>query len=150
MAATVDFQSVMSELTDFQNALGRIHANLTNVKNKEILGDMLDKMSGARTEVEVEYPKAMNLIDETARTVKAESQAELAKLAEERAQREQEQATIEAAKPKAALSLPKPEAKVDPALGLKLRAELLERFGPGNDSADVGRNRIREAWQDWD
>jgi hypothetical protein len=150
MAANVDFQSVMAQLTDFQNALGKIHANLTNAKNKGILGDMLEKLQGARADVEIEYPKAMNLIDETARSVMTESQEALAKIEQKRAAFEQEKATTQAAKKQAPKLPPKPEVKVDPALGQKLRVELLQRFGPQTEHDDSAASRVREAWQDWD
>ncbi len=150
MAETLDFQSVMAELTNFQSAIGDIHTRLRSVKHKEILGDMLDKIQSARAEVEVEYPKAMNLIEDTARKVMAEAKQDLAKNEQKRAELDQKIAASKAAQPKAPKLPSKPEVKVDPALGQRLRTELLERFGPQTESNGLNPSKIREAWQDWE
>ncbi len=150
MEPPVDFQSVMAELTVFQNAIGDIHANLKNKKNKEILGDVLDRLQGARVEAEVEYPKAMDLIQSTAQQAKAEAEQALAQIDQKKAAVKQRMAEIQAAQKAAPAKPASPEAKVDPALGQKLRSELLERFGPRSDADHPGIGRIREAWQDWD
>ncbi len=150
MEAPVDFQSVMAELTVFQNAIGDIHAKLKNKKNKEILGDVLDRLKSARADTEVEYPKAMDLIQSTAQQSKAKAEQALAQIAQKKAAIEQRQAEIQAAQ-KAVPSKPAlSEAKVDPALGQKLRSELLERFGQRTGANQSEASKIREAWQDWD
>ncbi len=149
MAAAVDFQSVMAELSQFQNALGDIHASLKNQKNKEILGDVLDRIREARADVEVEYPKVMDLILSTARQCQDEAQQNLAKIADKKAQIQQKTAALAAAQ-KALPAKPElPDAKIDPVLGQKLRLDLLERFCPDETDLD-GMDRIREAWEDWE
>jgi len=149
MAEPLNFQSVMAELTNFQNAIGEIHANLRSVKHKEILGDMLDEIRSARAEVEVEFPKAINLIEDTAQKVMAEAKQELAKNEQMRAELDRKVAASKAAPQKAPVPPPKIGVKVDPALGQTLRTELLERFGLQTDANTAKFSKIREAWQDW-
>jgi hypothetical protein len=149
MPEAVDFQSVMAELTVFQNAIGKIQANLKNAKNKEILGDVLAKVQQARSEVEIEYPKAMNLIEENAKSVLAEAEQGLAQMDQKRADYDQKAAAFQAAKKQAGQLPAPPEAKIDPAMGMTLRNELLNRFGPQTLTENGSSEKIREAWQDW-
>ena len=150
MPEAIDFQSVMDELTVFQNAIGKIHANLNNAKNQEILGNVLADIQKARAEVEVEYPKTMKLIHDTARSVLTEAKEMQGELVQKRAEAEQRLASVQAAREEAAMPPLKPEVKVDPALGQMLRTELLDRFGPQGNGDGADLERIREAWQDWD
>lgn len=150
MAAPIDFQSVMAEVGNLQTAIAKIHGGLKNKKNKEILGDVLDQMTRARADVEIEYPKALAMVQETARRNLAKAQEMRANLEQQKAACEQRQAEIQAAQKKAAEAKPaKPEAKVDPALGPKLRIELLQRFSAKVDTTQSEARKIREAWQDW-
>lgn len=150
MAAPVDFPSVMAEFTVFQTALAKIHANLTNVKNKELLGDTLSRLQTARVDVEAKYPAAMSAIEEAEKEVMAKSQQHQAEVAKRQAELGQKKAVLDAAKKQGAAIPPMPEAKIDPTLGQKLRLELLQRFGLQTGDGKPGANRIREAWQDWD
>lgn len=150
MAGPVDFQTVMAEVGNFQAALGKIREHLRSAQGKEILGDMLDQIQSARANVEVEYPKAMKVIEDSARSVIADAKPRLAQQGQRRAAIAQKAAAMEAAQQKAALPPAKPEVKIDPALGQRLRTELLERFGPQTGADQVNQSKIREAWQDWD
>ena len=150
MAGPEDFQTVMAEVGNFQAALGKIREHLRSAQGKEILGDMLGKIQTARADVEVEYPKAMTVIEESARSVIANAKKRRAQQGQRQAEIAQKAAALQAAQQKAALPRPKPEVKVDPALGQRLRTELLERFAPHTGSDDSERGKIREAWQDWD
>jgi hypothetical protein len=150
MAGPEDFQSVMAELGNFQAALENVRANLRSAKGQEILGDILDQLQTARADVEVEYPKAMNVIEESARSVIATAKQRRAQQGQRRAEIAQKAAAVQAAQQKAALPPPKPEVKVDPALGQKLRLELLQRFASQTGDGNRDVDRIREAWQDWD
>lgn len=150
MAGPVDFQSVMADLGNFQAALGEIRANLRSAKGQEILGNILDQLQTTRADVEVKYPEAMNVIEESARSVIATTKQRRAQQGQRRAEIAQKAAAVQAAQQKAALPPAKPEVKVDPALGQKLRLELLRRFASQTGSGNPTVNRIREAWQDWD
>ena len=150
MKDPVDFQDVMGELTDFQNAIGEIHSGLKNAKNKEILGSVLDSLQKARADVEVEYPKAMNMIDETAQRVRKEAKERLAEMQKQKAAAQKNAEAMQAKMGQPPKRTPKSEIKVDPALGEKLRVELLERFQSSTEDLGSHASKIREAWQDWD
>lgn len=150
MAAPGDFPSVMAELTVFQTVLAKIHANLTNVKNKELLGDTLDRLQVARMDVEAKYPAAMSAIDEAVEEVRAKVTKHRAEVAKRQAEFAQKKAMMDAAMKQGGAIPAAPEAKIDPTLGQKLRSELLQRFSPQAGDGKLGANRIREAWQDWD
>ena len=150
MAPKLDFQSVMDELTVFQNALGKIHASLNNARNKEVLGAAIEDLQNARAQVEIEYPKADALLTATARKVLAEAEQAKVEAEKERAEVEQRIAASKAAQNEKLAPPPKPVAKIDPALGQTLRVDLLQRFGPQNGKDASAAGRIREAWQDWD
>ena len=149
MAAPVDFGSVMADLTVFQEAIGKIQAGLKNKTNKEILGDVLNRLQEARVEAEESFPKAMDLIVSTAQQAKAEAEQTLGQLAQTKAAVEQRTAQLQAAQGAVPAKAAPPEQPVDPALGQKLRVELLRQFGPSDTESDDS-GKIREAWQDWE
>ena len=143
MPVNLDFNSILADLTTFQQQVGKIHSELTNPKQKAALGAALQKVAEARADVEVNYPKAIKTIEESAARSQARSKAGLEKVA---ALREK----LAALKNRPPAAPPKKEPpKFDGQLGARLSSELLSRFADRAPSLPDDDGDDREIWEDW-
>ena len=154
----LDFPSIMADLTQFQNAVGKIHAQLTDPRQKQVLGEALDNIVKSRADVERLYPKTIKQIDDHANHTIHEAEATQQQIQQKRQWLEQlEQKSAQAgqaagiagaavgALPAAA---PKPAVELHPAA--QLREELLAHFGPKPTTLAGSPIKIdREIWEDW-
>lgn len=159
----LDFASIMADLTQFQHAIGRICSQLTDPRQKEVLGEALGNVAKARVDVEATYPKTIKLIDDRARQTIQEGEATLRQIREKKqwleqakqqaAQGGQTAAQVAGALP-AAAGLAAPPAIAEQAAELhpaaQLRDELLTHFLPQGAPRAASPVKIdREIWQDW-
>ncbi|MEQ8790295.1 MAG: hypothetical protein RIC55_28625 [Pirellulaceae bacterium] len=155
----IDIDAVMSDLATFQQQVGRIHSQLTNPRQKEVLGEALDRVREARAEVQRTYQPTIQQIEDSAR--RSQSQAQTLQSQAESARRELNQKAEQQKQKKekrkqrraAALKAPKtPKAPANP-LALhaapQLRDELLSRFQAKPAKPDGGETMQREIWEDW-
>lgn len=159
MPQPVNFEELMADLTKFQEIMAQIQAGLTRPKEKELLGDLLDRVQKARVEVEETYPKTAQFLNNKLQDTRTEAQAML----EDNARRSAElHARMDEAK-KQAKEVPPPRAKkapspvkpsfhLDPEKGNKLRLEMLQFLGiqAKQDGKGRGLGEDHEIWEDWD
>jgi hypothetical protein len=158
----LDFASIMADLTQFQNVIGKIHAQLTNPRQKQLLGEALDNIAESRAEVEQIYPKTIAMIDDHAKNTIREAEITQQELQQKRAWLEQLKqqlaqagqaaggavAVAGAIPAVAAAAAPQPPVELHPAG--QLREELLARFTPKASPGSALPVKIdREIWQDW-
>ena len=156
MPKVPNFDEIMADLTKFQFEIGKIHAQLTNPRHKEVLGQALASVEKARQEAHVAYPKAMATIRASAVQSKASAQETLAKVAALQAKFAAMQAGVAsvagAAVAGAAVSAKalKPTApKFDGQLGQRLSSELVARITSAKPNVDASLLDDKEIWQDW-
>ncbi len=149
MPDPMNFSALMAEVGKFQAGLSKVRAELTNPAQREILGKILSRLQTAKAEAQVTVPAALTTIKESIANTRKGIAAEQAKIPAKKAEVAELKAKLK--KPKAPAAVPpKPEVKVDPALGGKLREELLGRYGKSLGLDDEALpERIKEAWQDW-
>lgn len=158
--AKIDFDAVMSDLSKFQQEVGKIHASLTNPRQKQVLGEALQRVREARADVERTYKPTIEKIEDSAR--QSAAQAESLKAQAEQLQQESEKKAAAQRRRKEkkkqrraqALKAPKPPKVPTGPLALhaapQLREELLSRFEakPARPAAGGGKLE-REIWEDW-
>lgn len=148
----LDFASIMADLTQFQDAIGKIHSQLTNPRQREILGEALDNVAKSRADVERLYPQTIKKIEDHAKNTIREAEATQQQIQQKRQvldelkQRAGQAAGAAAAAAPAAE--PKPPVELHPAA--QLREELLSRFQPqGAPKSAAPLKFDREIWEDW-
>ena len=151
MPKAPNFDEIMADLTKFQFEIGKIHAQLTNPRHKEVLGQALANVEQARGEALVAYPQAMATIRNSAMQSQASAQETLTKVAALQAKFAAMQAGV-ASVAGAAVSAKaiKPAApKFDGQLGQRLSSELVARITDVKPNADASLLDDQEIWQDW-
>ncbi len=149
------FEEVMADLSKFQLEIGKIHAQLTNPRHKEVLGHALANIEQARVEALVAYPKAIATIRASATQSKSRSAATLAKVAELKAKFAAMQTGVAAVAGAAAgtaasaKSLKPAASKFDGQLGQRLSSELVARIADAQPQAAAALLDDKEIWQDW-
>lgn len=147
MSLQNEFTEIMTELTKFQSALGRVHTGLKSPKEKEMLGELLGKIEEARVEAQSAVPAAIQKIHEVAQDVQQRAEEHKRKLVELQKQIEERKNNP----PQPAAPPPKPEVQFDPNLGMQLSRELLQHITP--PAAAITSERptqvIKEIWEDW-
>jgi hypothetical protein len=147
MSLQTEFTEILSELTRFQSAIGRVHEGLRSQKEREILGDLLSKISQARTDAESAVPAAIQKIHEVAADIQKRAEEQKRKL--EELQKQIEQRKAKAAQPPAPPPA-KPEVQLDPNLGAQLARELMQHVAaPASAAANKPTQVIKEIWEDW-
>lgn len=155
--AVPNFEELMGDVRKFQQALGQVHSTLTSPQDKDLLGDLMNRIETARQDVEKTYPQAVDAIKKSA----TDTQANMAQAEDVRAGLEKEIRAKADENAKKAASAPKPaeprppsrppvpDLKTEDNMGAKLRGELLHRFAdipPPHLEEEVDR----DVWQDWD
>jgi hypothetical protein len=154
----LDFASIMADLTQFQNAVGRIHSQLTDPRQKEVLGEALDNVAKSRADVERIYPKTIKQIEDHAQGTIREAEATrqqiqqkqqwLEQLKQQGAQAAQAGAMAGAAASAIPAAAPQPPIELHPAA--QLRDELLSRFQPKSAAPKASPLQFdHEIWEDW-
>jgi DNA-binding protein H-NS len=147
MSLQNEFTEIMSELSKFQSALGRVHSGLKATKEKEMLGELLGKIEEARVEAQSAVPAAIQRIHEVAKDVQKRAEEHKRKLVELQKQIEERKNNP----PQPAAPPPKPEVQFDPNLGMQLSRELLQHVAPpvAATSTEKPTQVIKEIWEDW-
>jgi len=145
MPPKLDFGSIMAELEVFQREVGKIQASLKNPKQKEILGEALQRVASAKVDAEKTYPEAMKTIRE--RTEQAQARANSA--AAEAAKLKQKFEQMAQAPPVDVKPPEKEAPRFDAQLGEKLSDELMNRLRARPAGEDDGQPIDREIWEDW-
>jgi len=156
---TIDFNAVMADLSKFQQEVGKIHQQLTSPRQKEVLGEALDRVRQARAEVERTYKPTIQKIEDSAR--ESAAQAEALKAESEQLKQQYEQKVVAQREKKEkkkkrraqAMKAPKvPKVQAGP-LSLhaapQLRQELLSRFQSKPANSEPHNKPDREIWEDW-
>jgi hypothetical protein len=146
----LDYGSICGQLQGFS---GKITGMLGNVdgESRNVVSSLLNIWKQHFAEMQTAYPAAMSDIQTSisrAENLNQESNSKIAatKAAIEKAQAAQAAA---AAAKKAAPKVP-PLKPIDPALGVSLRDELLERFGVTADApGEHLPEDIHEIWEGW-
>ena len=151
------FEQMCKEFVQFREIMDRSLAKVQESPVKQEARRLAEFMDNKFAEFKQAYPKAMADIDsrlakvrESAEKVQTDAVALKAKIAEQEQQAaaaaaESATAATAAAAAAAAPTSPAP----DLALGLTLREELLDRFGPPKPVEEKGE-KSREVWEDWD
>jgi predicted nucleic acid-binding Zn-ribbon protein len=147
MSLEAEFSEILVELSKFQSAIGRVHEGLKSPKEAAILGDLLTQIDKARNEAQTAVPAAIQRISEVAKDVQQRAEEQRKKLAELQQQIEERKKNP----PQPPTAPPKPELKLEPHLGAKLAAELLQHVAPtaAITSAESSTQVIKEIWEDW-
>jgi hypothetical protein len=156
---TIDFNAVMTDLSKFQQEVGKIHQQLTSPRQKEVLGEALDRVRQARAEVERTYKPTIQKIEDSARESAAQAEALKAENEQLKQQYQQKAAAQRAKKENKkkrraqAMKAPKPPKVQAGPLSLhaapQLRQELLSRF-QSKPAQPASRSKAdREIWEDW-
>jgi hypothetical protein len=152
MLEDVDMGAILGDLGKLQNELVHAHGLLTDPRERQMVEGMMGDLKRATSEMTPAYEEAKAALEKdqaearsTAAEAKQKLQARKQKLDEKIAAKK-----AAAKPPKAPTPPPKPEVKIDPAVGQRLRTELLQRYCP-IDPEVLGRtpDDIKEAWQDW-
>ena len=142
--AQPDFNQVCDQFQQFRAIIGQALAAPGDAAVKQQLQALTTTLDKTFVELQEAYPKAQASIDDQLAGVQKSAQdtkVTLAGVKETMAAAEEQAAAAAKTVPEA------PTA--DPALGQKLREELLERFGqhdPDNQQPSPGTGEI---WQDW-
>ena len=145
-----DFASLTGQLQGFS---GHINGMLQNVDGeaREVVSSLLSVWEKNFGELQTAYPAAMNEIQSKINEVQTQNagmKSTIAAAKGEVAKAQQAQAAAAAAK-KAAPKIP-PLKPLDPALGVSLRDELLERFGVAADATGEHLpEENHEIWEGW-
>lgn len=150
-AQPVDFNALMADVQKMQQFLAKVQGGLTQPKQKEILGELLDKIDQARADAEKTYPVAVKTIRESAERTQRDV-AEMQKdVAAHRAKLAELQAAAAARPPAPKITIRRPKTRTLPPLtfepGNLLRKELLQRFAGLADRKSKADDR--EIWEDW-
>jgi polyhydroxyalkanoate synthesis regulator phasin len=146
MSLQTEFTEILGELTKFQSAIGRVHQGLRSTKEREILGDLLSKITQARSDAETAVPVAIQKIRDVAQDVQKRAEEQQKKLAELQQQIEERKKNP----PQPPAPPAKPEIQFDPNLGAKLCQELMQRVAPASSATDEKPTQvIKEIWEDW-
>ncbi len=139
------FDDFCSDFRQFRAMVGKV---LETTKD----GPLKQQLAEATKAMDERFNTALTVYPQTMASLQARKQAVIQKLQEQQAKLAamQEQAQTVTAKPKAPKgpAAPPKLAPVDPALGSRLREELLARFGKPQD--EEANPAIREVWEDWD
>jgi hypothetical protein len=135
-----DFNQVCNQFRQFRAILGQALAVPGDAGVKQQLEAVTATLDQNFAELQTAYPKALAAIEAQLADVKQSTHNTAAQLA----RLKETIAAVEA--PAAPVAAPAPP--VDPALGQKLREELLERFGR-KVSGPPAMTADREIWQDW-
>src|SRR5262245_44762871 len=136
-------------LDEFQSSMASIHASLSNPKEKEALGELLSRLQDTRKEAEKLVPQLVQDMYKENEKVKAWAEQALPEI--EKMQAELEEMTqAQPPLPESLVTPGAPELPIDPALGQKLRLELLELFGGLGKDELPERRDMGEAWRDWE
>lgn len=146
MSLATEFSEIMTELSKFQAAIGRVHQDVRSPKEREMLGELIGKISEARTQAETAVPAAISKIHEVAKDVQQRAEEHRRKLIELRQQIEERKKNP----PQPPAPPPKPEVQFDPNLGAQLCRELMQHVAPpATTAAQQGTQVIKEIWEDW-
>ena len=147
MSLEAEFSEILVELSKFQSALGRVQQGLKSPKEAEILGDLLKQINQAQSDAQTAVPAAIQRISEVAKDVQQRAEEQRKKLAELQQQIEERKKNP----PQPPTAPPKPELKLEPHLGAKLAAELMQHVAPvtANASVESSTQVIKEIWEDW-
>jgi hypothetical protein len=147
------FQDACKEFPAFRAAVVKARDLAADAGTRQQLDHLLNSLDQSYAEFQETFPRAVDEVQgrfQQARETAAQTQQTLAQAKEEIAK---QKATAKTP-PAEAASLPAPPplptmAPIDLAVGLRLRDELLKRFGglrPRRDRSDEDR----EIWQDWE
>jgi hypothetical protein len=142
--AQPDFNQVCDQFRQFRAIVGQALAAPGDAAVKQQLQGLTATLDKTFVELQEAYPQAMAAIDAKLADVQKSAQdtsATLSGLKQTMAAAEEQAAA-------AAQSVPEKPA-VDPALGQKLRDELLQRFGQHEADASTTGTGSGEIWQDW-
>ena len=62
MSLETEFSEILTELTKFRSAIGRVQAGMRSTQEREVLGDLLGQMDQARVDAESAVPEAIKRI----------------------------------------------------------------------------------------
>jgi hypothetical protein len=147
MSLLDEFSGIMQELTQFQSAIGRAASGLKDPREREMVGELLDRIEQARVDAESAVPAAIERIRSVAEDLQKRAQEHHKKLDELAKQIEERKNNPPKAPPPPA----KPEVKFDPNLGAALSAELIAHLAPPEAVAAPGEagQVIKDVWEDW-
>ena len=132
MSLENEFSELLRELSKFQTALDRVQQGLKSPKEQAILGDLLSQIDQARTDAQSAVPTAIQKIHDVAKDVQQRAEEQRKKLAELQQQIEERKK----APPPTPVKPSKPEVKLEPHLGAKLAAELMQHVKPVTAAAE--------------
>lgn len=147
MPPPVEFHALMQEVGQFLGVMAQEHQSLPPGKERDLLGELL-------AHAKISHQAALDHVPEQLTAVKQQLEETVAKAGTLKAEAEARLAEVEAMAAKPPVP-PKPPATpaapppIDPALGAKLRDELLAAFFPGTKPAPPPRTG-KDIWQDWE
>lgn len=146
MSLANEFSEILTELSKFQSAIGRVHQGVRASKERDMLGELITKIDEARNEAQSAVPAAINKIHEVAKEVQQRAEEHKQKLVELQKQIEERKNNP----PKPPAPPAKPEVHFDPNLGAQLCKELMQHVAPpAAASAQQSTQVIKEIWEDW-
>jgi hypothetical protein len=139
-----DFNQVCNQFRQFRAILGQALAAPGDAAVKQQLQSVTATLDRNFAELQTAYPNALAAIDAQLAGVHQSAEKTTAQLSGLK-----EAIAVAEAQAAKAVDASPPPAAVDPALGQKLREELLERFGHPVSHEGVPPSADREIWQDW-
>jgi DNA repair exonuclease SbcCD ATPase subunit len=141
----LDFNQLLEQIARIEQMMADTYASAPPCKEKELLGQVIQSVKENRAKAQEMFPKAVAAIKENA----ARTQADLEKTRQEFAAAQAQLAQAMEQAKQLPQPPPRPVFPIDPGLGQKLRAELLDLFGDAKPHGDASP-RIKEIWEDWD
>jgi hypothetical protein len=149
LASQLDLGDLFGDIDRLIAAADDTAKGLDQPGEKQLLSAVVEKLKLARKDAEEIVPAKLEELKTLAESQAAraeELQAELDKMHNEMAER---MAAMQAEVPTPPAASPAPEFMPDPALGARLRDELLRRFGPPTGTEPPPFRPGKDIWEDW-